>query len=205
MQLLDQLVHSLSRIAYRVRGAATAIVLVGLAAPDAPAQRTSVERPATASRDPSWVHESWTVKDGLPVNSINAIVQDRTGYICAATWDGLVRFDGLRFTVFNSAKSEELPSNRIVQLKEGRDGSLWLVTEQGHLVRFRDGTFTNYPFENAKSAEGDVQILVDSAGTVWVGETHGLWSVRGDRVVPVGRGTLDARVSGDDVQHLAIG
>ena len=41
-----------------------------------------------------WVHESWTVKDGLPVNSIRAIIQDRTGYIWAATFDGLVRFDG---------------------------------------------------------------------------------------------------------------
>ena len=97
-----------------------------------------------------WVHESWTVKDGLPVNSINAILQDRTGYIWAATFDGLVRFDGLRFTVFNSANSEELPSNRIIQLKEGRDGSLWLATEQGHIVRFRAGRFTNIQFENAK-------------------------------------------------------
>ena len=57
------------------------------------------------------------MKDGVPVNSINAIIQDRIGYIWAATFDGLVRFDGLRFTVFNSANSEQLPSNRIVQLK----------------------------------------------------------------------------------------
>ena len=143
----------------------------------------------------SWVHESWTARDGLPVNSINAIIQDHTGYIWAATWDGLVRFDGVRFTVFNSSKSEALPSNRIVRLKEGRDGSLWLVTEQGHLVRFRDGTFTNYPFDNAQSAEGDVQLLVDSAGTVWVGDNRGLWAVRGDQVVPVGRETLDEPVT----------
>src|SRR6476619_4464568 len=78
----------------------------------------------------SCVHESWTVKDGLPVNSINSLLQDRTGYIWAATFDGLVRFDGLRFTVFNSANSEELPSNRIIQVNEGRDGSLWLITER---------------------------------------------------------------------------
>ena len=79
-------------------------------------------------RDPSYVHESWTVKDGLPVNSINAILQDRTGYIWIATFDGLVRFDGIRFTVFNSVRSAELPSNRIVQLHEGRDGTLWVAT-----------------------------------------------------------------------------
>src|SRR5215207_3174777 len=105
---------------------------------------------ARAQDTQSWVHESWTVKDGLPVNSINAIIQDRTGYIWAATFDGLVRFDGMRFTVFNSANSEELPSNRIIGLQEGRDGSLWLTTEQGHVVRFRAGRFRNLPFEGGK-------------------------------------------------------
>jgi len=171
------------------------IALAGLAAQSTEAQRTTVPTPKNGSRDVSWVHESWTARDGLPVNSINAIIQDRTGYIWAATWDGLVRFDGVRFTVFNSSKSEALPSNRIVRLKEGRDGSLWLVTEQGHVVRFRDGTFTNCPFDNGQLAEGDVQLLVDSAGTVWVGEKHGLWSVRGDPLVQVGRETLHAPVT----------
>ena len=174
-----------------VRAAALTILLVRLTASDAHAQGAPATDPATRS----WVHESWTVKDGLPVNSINALLQDRTGYIWAATFDGLVRFDGLRFTVFNSANSEELPSNRIITLKEGRDGSLWLTTEQGHIVRFRDGRFTNVPFENAKPLEGPGTLLVDSAGAVWVGTAEGLWTVRRDTLVRVGRGTLDAHVT----------
>jgi len=142
----------------------------------------------------SWVHESWTVKDGLPVNSINALLQDRTGYLWLATFDGLVRFDGLRFTVFNSANSEELPSNRILEVKEGRDGSLWLTTEQGHVVRFHAGRFSNIAFQGVKASQGTLSI--DSAGTVWVGTAEGLWKVQRDSLVRVGRGTLDARVSG---------
>jgi len=142
----------------------------------------------------SWVHESWTVKDGLPVNSINALLQDRAGYIWAATFDGLVRFDGLRFTVFNSANSENLPSNRIIQLKEGRDASLWLTTEQGHIVRFRAGRFTNVPFQGAKPGAGLATLLIDSAGTVWAATAEGLWTVRRDTLVRVGAGTLDAYV-----------
>src|SRR5215468_1340356 len=97
------------------------------------AQSSGAPAPASTSGDRSWVHESWTVKDGLPVNSINAIIQDRTGYIWAATFDGLVRFDGVRFTVFNSANSEGLPSNRIIGLNASTDGTLWLSTEQGHI------------------------------------------------------------------------
>jgi signal transduction histidine kinase/ligand-binding sensor domain-containing protein/DNA-binding response OmpR family regulator len=142
-----------------------------------------------------WVHESWTTKDGLPVNSINANLQDRTGYIWAATFDGLVRFDGVRFTVFNTANSEELPSNRIVQVKEGRDGTLWLATEESHIIRFRDGRFTNLTFENGKPGGGVPILVTDSLGAVWVGTPEGLWALRNDRLVRVGRGVIDAPVT----------
>ena len=176
------------------RAAILTMTLVQLSTSSARAQSPRATSPATDSAAHSWVHESWTVKDGLPVNSINAIVQDHTGYIWAATFDGLVRFDGLRFTVFNSANSEELPSNRIIHLKEGRDGSLWLATEQSHIVRFRAGRFTNIPFENAKQ-QGIPVVFIDSAGIVWVGTNDGLWTVQRDRLVRVGAGTLDASVT----------
>jgi two component regulator with propeller domain len=146
------------------RVAALMGLLAQLHAPVVYAQGRSAPSPASEPGPQSWVHESWTVKDGLPVNSINTLLQDRAGYIWAATFDGLVRFDGIRFTVFNSANSEELPSNRIIQLKEGRDGSLWLVTEQGHVVRFRDGRFTNVAFETRKPSPGLAAVFVDSMG-----------------------------------------
>src|SRR5829696_6906090 len=173
---------------------ALAFAITGLAVTTAEAQRATAVSAAGESRAASWVHESWTVKDGLPVNSINALLQDRTGYIWAATFDGLVRFDGIRFTVFNSANSGELPSNRIIQLEEGRDGSLWLTTEQGHVVRFRDGRFTNIAFEGG-TAGGIPKLFVDTLGAVWVGTRDGLWTLRHDRLEQIGRGTVDAPVT----------
>ena len=92
----------------------------------------------------TFVHESWTVQDGLPVNSVNALLQSHDGYIWIATFDGLARFDGIRFTVFNSATSPGLPNNRIISLQEARDSTLWLRTEDNQLVRFRDGRFTTF-------------------------------------------------------------
>src|SRR6185503_10750047 len=177
---------SRARVRPHRRVVAVTIALVALFVVTAEAQRASVDSPARDAQNASWMHESWTVKDGLPVNSINALLQDRTGYIWAATFDGLVRFDGIRFTVFNSANSEELPSNRIIQLKEGRDGSLWLITEQGHVVRFRDGRFTNVAFETGKRSPSPAILFVDSLGAVWVGTPDGLWTVQRDRLVRVG-------------------
>lgn len=177
------------------RCAIPAILLLSFAGAGARPQNAGQASVPSAPSAQSWVHESWTVTDGLPVNSINAVIQDRTGYIWVATFDGLVRFDGVRFTVFNSTNSDELPSNRIIQLKEGRDGALWLATKQGHVVRFHGGRFTNIPFENGKPAQGLATLFVDSLGGVWLGTPDGLWTVRRDSLTRVGRGTLDARVT----------
>ena len=189
------LYHSVARFVAPSRASLATIVLALLMASGMRAQGVRGSSPARDTGAHSWVHESWTVKDGLPVNSINALLQDRTGYIWAASFDGLVRFDGIRFTVFNSANSEELPSNRIIQLKEGRDGSLWLTSEQGHIVRFRDGRFVNIPFETGRTGGGLAPLIEDSAGGIWVGSAEGLWTVRRDTLVRIGRGTLDARVT----------
>src|ERR1700730_173318 len=45
-----------------------------------------------------YVFDNWHDSDGLPQNSINAILQTSEGYIWLATYEGLVRFDGVRFT-----------------------------------------------------------------------------------------------------------
>jgi signal transduction histidine kinase/ligand-binding sensor domain-containing protein/CheY-like chemotaxis protein len=178
-----------------VRAAVLTMLLTRLTSSGAHAQAIAAPSAAPTPDAQSWVHESWTVKDGLPVNSINGLLQDRAGYIWAATFDGLVRFDGIRFTVFNSANSEGLPSNRIIRLNEGRDGSLWLTTEQGHVVRFRDGRFANIAFESERPAGALPVLVVDSLGTVWVGTPEGLWTLQRDRLARVGRGTLDVTVT----------
>ena len=47
--------------------------------------------------------EAWTTADGLPHKSVHAILQTRDGYLWLATTDGLVRFDGARFTIFDTS------------------------------------------------------------------------------------------------------
>ena len=52
--------------------------------------------------NPGYVHEVFTVDDGLPRAGIAQALQTRDGYLWLATFDGLVRFDGARFEVFDS-------------------------------------------------------------------------------------------------------
>src|SRR4030095_4747645 len=83
--------------------------------------------------------DSWTTDEGLPQNTVSAILQTRDGYLWLATAGGLVRFDGLRFTVFDKGNTKGLISVRFSALFEDAERSLWIGTEDGGLTRYRNG------------------------------------------------------------------
>ena len=56
----------------------------------------------------------WTTENGLPQNSVTALAQTSDGYLWIGTYQGLARFDGLRFTVFEAATTEGLNGDRIL-------------------------------------------------------------------------------------------
>src|SRR5262245_34771069 len=91
--------------------------------------------------------DSWTTENGLPQNSINDILQTRDGYVWLATYGGLVRFDGVRFVVFDRSV-DGIGSVRVKALHEDRQGTLWAGTEDGMLIRYRDGRFFTYNGNN---------------------------------------------------------
>jgi signal transduction histidine kinase/ligand-binding sensor domain-containing protein len=103
--------------------------------------------------------DHWTANNGLPQNSVRDIVQTRDGYLWLATLDGLVRFDGVRFTVFNKSNSPGIINNRFLQLYEDRQGDLWAITENSGLTRLQQGRFTTYT-----TADGLPDNTIDSIG-----------------------------------------
>jgi len=92
--------------------------------------------------------EIWTTEQGLPYKIVNSVLQTKDGYVWAATSDGLARFDGVRFTVFNTGNTKNLPTNRLDHLVETSDGSLWMASDGRGLIRLQNGFFTNYTAED---------------------------------------------------------
>ena len=131
------------------------------------------QQPASAVDDP-YLQTVWTTEDGLPQNSVTAIVQSRDGYLWLSTFGGLARFDGVRFTIFNSANTPGLKSNRITALFEDRRGILWLGTETGELMSLQDGVGTTYPLSGALEGAIVSSLTGDGAGVLWAGTTKGL-------------------------------
>lgn len=88
--------------------------------------------------------DHWMTDNGLPQNTVRSIVQTGDGYLWLTTFDGLARFDGMRFTVFNKSNTPAITNNRLTALYEDRDGTLWIGADQGELLSYRNGLFTYY-------------------------------------------------------------
>ncbi|HEX4284534.1 MAG TPA: two-component regulator propeller domain-containing protein [Terracidiphilus sp.] len=84
--------------------------------------------------------QSWVMENGLPQNSVHALVQTHDGFLWLGTEAGLVRFDGVSFAVFEPSSTPGLPSGDIRSLVEGLDGTLWVGTSEG-LARKSHGEF----------------------------------------------------------------
>jgi ligand-binding sensor domain-containing protein/signal transduction histidine kinase len=86
----------------------------------------------------------WQLEEGLPQNTIRAIHQTRDGYLWLATEEGLARFDGVRFTVFDSSNTPAMGVSLVNALFEDHEGTLWVGTDGGGLLALRDGRFSAY-------------------------------------------------------------
>ena len=79
--------------------------------------------------------DSWTTDNGLPQNGIREITQTPDGYLWFTTFDGLVRFDGVRFTTFGKSNTKGIINNRFTGVYSDKDGTLYVTTiEDGILT-----------------------------------------------------------------------
>jgi len=115
-----------------------------------------------------YVHEIWTTDEGLPQDLINWILQTRDGYVWLATQEGLARFDGVRFTVFDKSNTPALPSDWISRILEARDGSLWVGTQTSGLCRYKDDRWTAFTTKEGLSGDLITGIFEDTQKTLWV-------------------------------------
>jgi diguanylate cyclase (GGDEF)-like protein len=135
-------------------------------------------------------HRGWTVEQGLPQNSVRAIVQTRDGHLWLGTEAGLVRFDGIRFVVFDGKNTPELPDPHVLVLFEDSQGNLWIGTRGGGLVRHRDGAFTRFTTTSGLPHDIVRSIYEDRGKRLWVGTDGGVARREGDHfVVPQGLNT----------------
>ena len=118
-------------------------------------------------------HQAWTTENGLPQNTVQAIVQTQDGYLWIGTQEGLVRFDGLNFTVFDKENTPAFKSNDIRFLQQDRQGRLWISTSYGLVCR-HNGQFSSYTTNEGLPDNSIGPVVEDVNGNVWIGTDGGL-------------------------------
>ena len=149
-----------------------------------------------------YIHEVWSKDQGLPQVSAEAFLQTKDGYFWIATQEGLARYDGARFRVFNTINSA-LPSSYITALLQDKQGRLWCGTSAAGVFCMENGTIDRLTTQNGLSddviTQGHSSLVQDSAGTIWVAtQGGGLNALRNGKVTSVLRpenGLLSNRVN----------
>jgi signal transduction histidine kinase/ligand-binding sensor domain-containing protein/response regulator of citrate/malate metabolism len=122
-----------------------------------------------------------TVEDGLPINHVNKIIQDKHGFVWVGTFNGLTRYDGYSFKVYknDNANDNSLVGNLIRYLFVDKDGHIWIGTESGLSVfNPANESFIHYRHDpkNINSLSNNVvnAITQDKDGDMWIGTRDGL-------------------------------
>lgn len=119
---------------------------------------------------------------GLDVKVVPSLLVDRHGFLWAATWEGLYRYDGYEARRMPSgiASDSALPESELRVLYEDRAGSLWIATNTAGLSRYdpRTGKFQHFRHNsndpNTLSHDSIYGMAEDTAGNLWVGSQIGL-------------------------------
>ncbi|MGO8759171.1 MAG: two-component regulator propeller domain-containing protein [Terracidiphilus sp.] len=135
----------------------------------------------------------WQASDGLPEQTVQAFAQTPDGFLWIGTTGGLVRFDGVHFTVFDRQNTPALRENSVFCLMVSHDGGLWIGTEGGGLARYRNGEFRSWSTREGLSNDFVRTLAEDAGGNIWAGTDNGLLRLAGDRFVRVdGTGNVPA-------------
>ena len=112
------------------------------------------------------VLRTWTSENGLPQNSIRAVLQTHDGFLWIGTRGGLARFDGVTFMTWKVGQSDCIPSDSITGLAEDTDGGLW-ISSNGGLTRYSRGQFHTFGVADGLPALSIWRITSDPKGGVW--------------------------------------
>jgi signal transduction histidine kinase/ligand-binding sensor domain-containing protein/DNA-binding response OmpR family regulator len=155
-----------------------------------------VARALDPSVQPSqYVLDNWQIPEGLPQSSVQTIARTPDGYLWVGTQEGLARFDGARFTVYDASNEAAIPNKHITVLFVDRAGRLWIGTRSGIAV-LENGHFSRFT-RVAMLAHAYIRSIVEgSSGHLWVGTEGGLFEIGGGRThsFDVSSGLADGRI-----------
>lgn len=155
-------------------------LLPAMAVAQSPPPAGSGDKPLSA-----FYREIWTTRQGLPHNQVNAIAQAPDGNLWLGTWEGLVRYNGLEFHVFDRSNTPALQDNGVRSVRTSADGAVVIGTSRGGVTVKRGDRWRTWMVKDGLAQEEVMDALLDGKGRLWVAtESAGISRVGKDgRVV----------------------
>ncbi len=117
--------------------------------------------------------------NGLPTSEANAIVQSGNGFIYIGSYSGLIRYDGVNFTRFDSSTG----ITSVVSLYVDSKDRLWVGTNDSGLVLYENGGFTFFDKDEGLNSLSIRSITEDNSGNIVFGTTEGLGYIDGENTL----------------------
>lgn len=143
----------------------------------------------------------WRSADGLPSDSVTAIIQSRDGFLWVGTTAGLVWFDGVKFTQVPLPVLSGEKTVHVTALCEDARGRLWIGTQRSGLFRLEHGEIHCFTVADGLLDNNVTSLAADTKGQVWIGSKSGLnlWTGKAFRSFTTRDGLSDEYVSGVNV------
>jgi len=118
-------------------------------------------------------------EQGLSNKYINAILQDKNGFLWIGTWNGLFRYDGYQFQLYKPVESDPAAiSNGIQFLAEDNNDRIWIVSPTGLTMYDKKKERFKCVYTNDSTGGHFTSLLMDSKGVLWLGTySGGIWTL----------------------------
>lgn len=159
--------------------------------------RAAAQGSAGDGDDDRFAVAEWSTENGLPSNGVRDIRQTADGYLWLATYEGLVRFDGVAFRSFSERDIPGLSRASFRRLAVDGRGALWAAGETSGVVRWANGRWKVFTTRDGLASDRVTAVLPAPDGSVWIGTRSGISRIAGDRVTRVAmpRGEPEPAVS----------
>ncbi len=138
-----------------------------------------------------YIKTSWTSADGLLSDTVVDLMQDKNGFILIGTYDGLVKFDGIKFETVNKYTNTEFNSVSARVLLEDRNGDLWVGTNGDGLAYFHNKKVKMIKIKDGLPDESIRSLCEDREGRIWIGTTKGICFYKNGKIKRIGNKILN--------------
>lgn len=122
----------------------------------------------------NYVYQGWNSFGGLNGTTATDLIQTRDGYINIGTYEGLIRFDGVRFSTLRRMRDNNLKFASVRVVFEDSKNNLWIGSNDEGLHKLSDDGNKIYTSQNGLPNNSVRAICEDNQGNIWIGTAAGV-------------------------------